>query len=746
MKGKAVIHNITPSSSLDAGAAAGGVAGGDTYMWPQFRDPALQDQYISFCDKIPGNTAEIVLQVVVVALYLLKMVFLIVNIANFWQDFSTGYYVMLSVTMVNFFVAGISLLVYSNISKASGPLRRRVLHVFFVSFIGSAAAMAVLAGLAECTHVSLMPKLGCVENTSWQLLFIGLAGPLLAHNITRGDFKITAMAILIALISQILVVIDQQMTARDAIYLTVSLLLCVGIVMRLESTRMSAFLGKMQEQHLKKLHLRVFETENEQLRAVLWNVAHDMKTPMQSFLAGLHVVHGGRARMTSAIKASSDYKLRRDMEGILQQCAAATGEMQASCELLTMQLNRAMDVATLENDFEVHSPNCSAVSVREVVDSVVNVVTTLQCNQTSIHVDDCPAELSEGRVCTARSWLSDNLLCMVQNAETYSPGRSNISLHCSICDQAMLGSIGADNMKRYDKTDKNDKEKKFLLFKITDCGTRAVDHSKMFSKLTQVERKVGGAGLGLYVCRLRVLCQGGACGSRPRADGLPGSVFFFAVPYEPCDDKTINQNVSFFGKADLLDEPEAVNVALIMPKHKGGGGGGDNAKRCSTATTFSSSASIVETECPSADLELEAEAEADGVVSDFASAPQRILVVDDSLSTLKLMARAFKGCDAIVATATDGQQALELMKSTEFALVIMDVQMPVMDGIESMAQFRAWEAAAGSGRESFHQYIVAASAVDCRVVALLAGADAFFDKPLNIASMIQLYRSRVNPV
>ena len=78
----------------------------------------------------------------------------------------------------------------------------------------------------------------------------------------------------------------------------------------------------------------------------------------------------------------------------------------------------------------------------------------------------------------------------------------------------------------------------------------------------------------------------------------------------------------------------------------------------------------------------------------------RILLVDDAPSILKVTRRFLKSHGHTVYTAENGSEALEKLKSgrvnsgTDNAtvdLMITDIQMPIMDGVECTTRFRAWE-------------------------------------------------------
>jgi two-component system chemotaxis response regulator CheY len=69
-----------------------------------------------------------------------------------------------------------------------------------------------------------------------------------------------------------------------------------------------------------------------------------------------------------------------------------------------------------------------------------------------------------------------------------------------------------------------------------------------------------------------------------------------------------------------------------------------------------------------------------------------ILVVDDSAAIRKILQRVLRQTGMAIRTiheAGDGQEALELMKSQPVALVLSDINMPKMDGIQLLAALKA---------------------------------------------------------
>ena len=73
------------------------------------------------------------------------------------------------------------------------------------------------------------------------------------------------------------------------------------------------------------------------------------------------------------------------------------------------------------------------------------------------------------------------------------------------------------------------------------------------------------------------------------------------------------------------------------------------------------------------------------------SSSKIVLLIEDDVPTLKLMTRALEKKGLIVEQAVNGVEGLEKLKRGIFHVVLCDVMMPVMDGIECIKRFRQWE-------------------------------------------------------
>lgn len=106
-----------------------------------------------------------------------------------------------------------------------------------------------------------------------------------------------------------------------------------------------------------------------------------------------------------------------------------------------------------------------------------------------------------------------------------------------------------------------------------------------------------------------------------------------------------------------------------------------------------------------------------------------VLVAEDSLDTRIMLKRAFELKGYRVVEAEDGKQALEMARRHNPNLLVIDLNMPVLDGLETIKNFRKLE------RSGEHVPIVAITAYDVygmEEAAFENGCNKYLSKPLNL--------------
>jgi CheY-like chemotaxis protein len=113
----------------------------------------------------------------------------------------------------------------------------------------------------------------------------------------------------------------------------------------------------------------------------------------------------------------------------------------------------------------------------------------------------------------------------------------------------------------------------------------------------------------------------------------------------------------------------------------------------------------------------------------------RVLLAEDSLVNQKLAVALLERRGHLVTVANNGREALVATESQEFDLVLMDVQMPEMDGYEATRAIRMAERQSG-----LHLPIIAVTAHAFKgdeARCLAAGMDAYISKPISAAELYQ---------
>jgi two-component system cell cycle response regulator DivK len=113
------------------------------------------------------------------------------------------------------------------------------------------------------------------------------------------------------------------------------------------------------------------------------------------------------------------------------------------------------------------------------------------------------------------------------------------------------------------------------------------------------------------------------------------------------------------------------------------------------------------------------------------TSPQ-VLIVEDNERNMKLFRDVLRASGYRTLEATTGERAVELVVEGQPDLVLMDIQLPDIDGVEALERLRADERTA-----SVPVLALTAQAMEGdRERFLAAGFDGYLSKPVNIADLV----------
>ncbi|MGE3913765.1 MAG: PAS domain S-box protein, partial [Chloroflexota bacterium] len=231
----------------------------------------------------------------------------------------------------------------------------------------------------------------------------------------------------------------------------------------------------------------------------------------------------------------------------------------------------------------------------------------------------------------------------------------------------------------------------------TGIGIAPEQLGRLFERFSQADasttRKYGGTGLGLAISRQLVELMGGVIGVQSQPG--KGSRFWFSVPLQPC-------------------RPEAASLPDTAPA---------NAEYTASSHTASPHAASP----PQGDTATPRPREQD------ASGQPRILLVEDNRVNQRVATRMIERLGLAVDVASNGREALTAVGQRQYDLVLMDCQMPELDGYAATAAIRATETPA-SRRLPIVAMTAAAMQGD-RERCMAAGMDDYLSKPISRGSL-----------
>lgn len=113
----------------------------------------------------------------------------------------------------------------------------------------------------------------------------------------------------------------------------------------------------------------------------------------------------------------------------------------------------------------------------------------------------------------------------------------------------------------------------------------------------------------------------------------------------------------------------------------------------------------------------------------------RILIVEDEKALSRVLVKIFEKNYYSVDAVYNGQEALDYIATCNYDIVLMDVMMPVMDGITALKKIRA------DGNQIPVLLLTAKSEVDDKVMGLDSGANYYITKPFDTKELLAVVRA-----
>lgn len=113
----------------------------------------------------------------------------------------------------------------------------------------------------------------------------------------------------------------------------------------------------------------------------------------------------------------------------------------------------------------------------------------------------------------------------------------------------------------------------------------------------------------------------------------------------------------------------------------------------------------------------------------------RILLAEDEEQLARVLKMAMTSSGYTVDAVDNGQKAVDLPKENAYDVIILDIMMPVKDGITALKEIRE------SGNQTYVIMLTAMAEVDDRVNGLDSGADDYITKPFSLKELLARLRS-----
>jgi signal transduction histidine kinase/CheY-like chemotaxis protein len=461
---------------------------------------------------------------------------------------------------------------------------------------------------------------------------------------------------------------------------------------------------------LEKVNTRVLKQSAAQLKHFAM-MSHEIRTPL------------------NCIIGVSSLLVDTDMDATQQEFVQMINN---SGDLLCSVVNDVLDYSRLESgNVEV---NIRRTNLQETMATVAKSI-EIKGQERNLVVRTLLGDTLPVFVDTDGSRVQQILFNLLGNAIKFSKDGGVIDLSVLVCDKEQV-STKCTSLNGANVNDKS--SEKILRFTVRDHGKgiEKKDIEKIFLPFDQgskdTERVYGGTGLGLAITSKLVKVLGGTI----RVDSEPGEWCEFVVdlpyvelPYENAALTLTNPQVP----ADMI-RPKIAKIAITPPPLPLKAGARPMpVSRMSMVSIAASAAQSLYQKSPQPAPACQQE-------TNSCYANIRVLVAEDNMINRKVMQRMLDRLGIQhIDIVENGQQAVDREASQRYDVILMDMQMPIMDGLEAT---RLIVARPRLGATDIPPKIifVTAHALDAfQAQAEAAGGDGFISKPLNLQKIESVF-------
>ncbi len=352
----------------------------------------------------------------------------------------------------------------------------------------------------------------------------------------------------------------------------------------------------------------------------------------------------------------------------------AIATIERSGQHLLELINDILDLSKIESGkLELQ---ISDVPVRSLCDASLGLVRQM-AQKKNIRLCTCIPNYIDSVQADERR-LRQVLINLLSNAVKFTPEGGSVTLEVRIEDAGVRGCGGAGEVEGINSSSSSS----YLCFRVIDTGIGIApeDMGKLFQAFVQIDsrlnRQYNGTGLGLALVQRIASLHGGTVAVESEVGR--GSCFIVRIPYHSNREVATMQGTTVLSNCSIWSESTVLKVV------------------------------------PESTLQL-----------------PLILLAEDNLANLETISGYLESQGYRLIVAKNGQDAIALAKTHCPDLILMDIQMPIMDGIEAMHHIRA------QGQTDVPIIALTALAMSAdREKCLEAGANEYLTKPIKLKQLV----------